>query len=63
MTTLTFSIDNARQIQQDFIAGKRPNVQLSPEQRRLIDNFRLTRQEINEAYAKARKQVESGGRL
>lgn len=54
MTTLTFSIENARQIQQDFIVGKRPNVQSTNEQRRLIDNFHLTRQEINEAYAKAR---------
>lgn len=61
MTTLTFSIENARQIQQDFIAGKRPNVQLTNEQRRLIDNFRLTRQEINEAYAKARQKVEKDG--
>lgn len=59
MTTLT--IYNARQIQQDFIKGVRPNSQLSPEQRRLIDDFRLTRQEINEAYAKARKQVEKDG--
>lgn len=51
----------ARQIQQDFMSGKRPNVQLSIEQRRLIDDFRLSRQEINEAYAKARKQVEKDG--
>lgn len=58
MTARIFCIESARQIQQDFIAGKNRNVQLTAEQRRLIDNFHLTRQEINEAYAKARRKIE-----
>lgn len=60
---MTLTLQTIQQIQQDFIKGVRPNVQLSPEQRRIIDNFRPTRQEINEAYAKALKQVESDERL
>ncbi|WP_019518752.1 hypothetical protein [Faucicola boevrei] len=58
---LTFSIENVRQLQQDFINGKRPNVQLTPEQRRTIENFRPTREEINQAYAKAVKSVNKHG--
>ncbi len=58
MTARIFCIENARQIQQDFIAGKNHNVWLTAEQRRLIDNFHPTRQEINEAYAKARRKLE-----
>ncbi len=60
---MTLTLQTIQQIQQDFIKGVRPNVQLSPEQRRIIDNFRPTRQEFNEAYAKALKQVESDERL
>lgn len=63
MTVLTFSVDTTKQIHQEFMAGKRPIVHLTDEQRRLIDNFHPTRQEINEAYAKARKKVERDGRL
>lgn len=58
---LTFSIENVRQLQQDFIDGKRPNLQLTPEQRRTIENFRPTREEINQAYAKAVKSVNKRG--
>ncbi|WP_323842932.1 hypothetical protein [Moraxella sp. Pampa] len=54
---MTLTPQTVQQIQQNFIKGVRPNVQLSPEQRRIIDNFRPTRQEINEAYAKAIKVV------
>ncbi len=61
MTILT--IDDVRQIQQNFMTGNRPNVQLTAEQRRLIDEFRPTHQEINEAYAKARQKVEKDGQL
>lgn len=60
---MTLTLQTIQQIQQNFIKGTRPNVQLPPEQRRLIDEFRLTRQEINEAYAKARQKVESDERL
>lgn len=63
MTALVFSIENARQIQQDFIAGKKHENALNREQRRIIDEFRLSREQINAAYAKARKQVESRERL
>lgn len=58
---MTLSLQAIQQIQHDFTKGVRPNVQLTPEQRHLIDNFRLTRQEINAYYAKARKQVEKDG--
>lgn len=61
MTTFIFSIENARQIQQDFIAGKKHESTLNSEQRRMIDEFRPSREQINEAYAKAREQVKSHG--
>lgn len=60
---LTFSIESVRQLQQDWQNGKRPNVQLTPEQRRTIENFRPTREEINQAYAKARQKVEKDEKL
>lgn len=61
MTVL--SVANIQKSQQNAIVISRSTIQLSAEQRRLIDNFRPTRQEINEAYAKARQKVENNGQL
>lgn len=57
MTVL--SVANIQKTQQNIAVINRRTIQLSAEQRRLIDNFRPTRQEINAAYAKARQKVEN----
>lgn len=43
----------------DFRQGKpMPTPSLTPEQQRLIDNFKITSAEINAAFARARAELE-----
>lgn len=47
----------ARQLQDDYRAGKKPNP-IMPAQRRILDRFRPTQAQINAAFAKAREKAE-----
>lgn len=57
---VNFTPDVIRKIQKDFSSGKQIS-SMNNEQRRIVENFRPTRQEINEAYAKAVKMGKTNG--